>query len=59
MYTVFEIDYHNRVHKIGKADDLKTACKIERKALKASSGEFPTFTTDGNKVYTNNGKLLK
>ena len=58
MFKVFEIDYYNRVHSIGKAEDIKTACEIERKALRESNGEYPTFTTDGKKVYTHNGEIL-
>lgn len=55
MYTVMEVDYHDRVHTIGKANDIKEACRIEKKALKKNGGEFPTFTTDGKKVLTRNG----
>lgn len=43
MYRVYEIDYHCRSWLVGTADTLKEARKIERKALKASSGEYPTF----------------
>lgn len=58
MYTVFEVDYNERCYKLGTAETLKEACAIERKALKKSHGEFPTFSTHGAKQVTNNGKVL-
>ena len=57
-YTVFEIDYHGRCYKLGKTETLKEACAMERKALKRSHGEFPTFSTDGKQQVTHNGKVL-
>lgn len=58
MYTVFEVDYNGRCYKLGTAETLKEARAMERKALKKSRGEFPTFSTDGTKQVTNNGKAL-
>lgn len=58
MYTVFEVYYNDRCYKIGTAENLKEACAIERKALRKSRGEFPTFTTDGKRQVTNNGKKI-
>lgn len=63
MYTAFEIDYTDRCYKLGTAETLKEAIAIERKALKRSGGEFPTFTRDesarcGHKVVSENGKAL-
>lgn len=58
MYTVFEVDYNDRCYKLGTAKTLKEACAMERKALKKSHGEFPTFSTDGTKAVTNNGKII-
>lgn len=58
MYTVFEVDYSGRCFKLGAAETLKEALAIERKALRKSRGEFPTFTSDGTKQVTNNGKAL-
>lgn len=58
MYTVFEIDYTDRCYKLKTAKTLKEALAIERKALKKSRGEFPTFSTDGTKCVTNNGRLV-
>ena len=59
MYTVFEIDYNNRCYKIGTAETLKEACALERKALRKSHGEFPTFSSDGTKCVTNNAKPIE
>ena len=58
MYTVFEVDYSGRCFKLGTAETLKEALVIERKALKASGGEFPTFTSDGHKSITNNAHKI-
>lgn len=58
MYKVSEVDYNDRCYQIGTTETLKEACAIERKALKKSHGEFPTFTSDGRKCVTNNGKIL-
>lgn len=59
MFTVYEVDYTERCYKIGTAETLKEACAMERKALKKSHGEFPTFSTDGTKQITNNGKVIR
>ena len=59
MFTVYEVDYTERCYKIGTAETLKEACVMERKALKKSHGEFPTFSTDGTKQITNNGKVIR
>ncbi len=67
MYTVYEVDYTDRCYKLGTAETLKEAIAIERKSLKKSGGEFPTFTRDenadgsrcGTKCVTSNGKVLK
>lgn len=58
MYKAYEIDYNNRTYLLGEYETLKEAKNAERKALKNSHGEFPTFTTDGTKFMTANGKLL-
>lgn len=58
MFTVFEVDYNDRSYKIGTAETLKEACSLERKALKKSNGEYPTFTMDGTKQITSNGKVI-
>lgn len=58
MYTIYEVDYNDRCWKIGTAKSIKEACTMERKARKESRGEFPTFTTDGKKPVTNNGKRI-
>lgn len=58
MFTVFEVDYNDRCYKLGMVDTLKEACALERKALKRSHGEFPTFSTDGKQAVTSNGKIL-
>lgn len=58
MYKVFEIDYNGKCFLLGTAETLKEACTIERKALKRNHGEFPTFSSDGRKCVTNNGKIL-
>ena len=58
MYKVFEIDYNGKCYFLGSADTVKDACKIEKKALKKSHGEFPTFTSDGKKCVTNNGEII-
>lgn len=58
MFKVFEIDYNDRCYLIGTAETLKEACAIERKALRKSHGEYYTFTSDGCKCVTNNGKVL-
>lgn len=59
MFTVFEVDYNDRCCKIGTTETLKEACILERKALKKSHREFPTFTTDGTKCVTANGKVIR
>ena len=59
MFTIYEVDYTDRCYKLGTAETLKEAIAIERKALKKSGGEFPTFTSDGHKAVTNNGKEIK
>lgn len=58
MYTVFEVDYNDRCYKLGTAETLKEACAMERKALKKSHGEYPTFSIDGTKTVTHNGKVI-
>ena len=59
MFTSYEVDYNGRRWKLGDFETIKEACKAERKALKASNGEFPTFTTNGRECVTNNGKPFK
>ena len=58
MYKVFEIDYNGKCYLLSTADNIKEAVKIEKKALKKSHGEFPTFTSDGRKCVTNNGEII-
>jgi hypothetical protein len=58
MYKTYEIDYNNRTYLLGTFETLKEAVTAERKALKKSHGEFPTFTSDGKNCLTNNGKVL-
>ena len=58
MYKVFEIDYHGRAWQIATTETEKQARAAERKALMKSGGEFPTFSTDGNKTVSNNGKKV-
>lgn len=58
MYKVFEIDYNDRCFLIGTTDSVKEAIRIEKKALKKSHGEYPTFTSDGCKCVTNNGEII-
>lgn len=58
MFSIYEVDYNGRCYKIGTAETIQAACALERKALKKSGGEFPTFTTDGKKQVTNNGKVI-
>lgn len=58
MYTAYEVDYHNRCHKLGTANTLSDAVKMERKSLKISKGEYPTFTENGSKCVTCNGKKI-
>lgn len=50
MFRVYEVDYHDRAWLVGKADTIKEAKRIARAALKRSSGEFPCFISDGEKV---------
>ena len=49
MFIVYEVDYHERAHKIGTASTMKEAKAIARKALKRSNHEFPCFVSDGDK----------
>ena len=49
MFIVYEVDYHERAHKIGTASTMKDAKAIARKALKRSNHEFPCFVSDGDK----------
>ena len=49
MYKVFEIDYHDMAHLVGKAETLPDARRIARQALKESKHEFPCFISDGKK----------
>lgn len=58
MYRSYEIDYHGRAFLLGESKSIKEACSLERKALKKSGKEFPTFSGNGKKVVTANGKLL-
>ena len=58
MYKVFEIDYNDKCYLLGTTDNIKEAIKIEKKALKKSHGEFPTFTSDGRKCVTNNSEII-
>ena len=58
MYKTYEIDYNGRTYLLGIFNSLKEALTAERKALKRSHKEFPTFTSDGKKCLTNNGKVL-
>ena len=58
MYKVFEIDYNDKCYILGTTDNIKEAIKIEKKALKKSRGEFPTFTSDGRKCVTNNAEII-
>lgn len=51
MFTVYEIDYHDRSWLVGSADTIQEARKLARKALKKSNGEYPTFIMhDGEMV---------
>ena len=58
MFKTFEIDYHGKSYLLGAFDNIKDALKAEKEALKKSSGEFPTFTSDEEKCVTNNGKKI-
>lgn len=58
MYKSYEIDYCGRSYLLGTSKTIKEACQLEKKALRKSKGEFPTFSEDGKKQVTNNGKLL-
>lgn len=58
MYKSYEIDYHGRSYFLGNSKTLQDAKKKERKALKVSKGEFPTFTEDGEKCVSHNGNNL-
>lgn len=59
MFKAYEVDYTDRTYLLGTFESLKEAQAAERKALKKSHGEFPTFTSDGRKQITNNGKIIK
>lgn len=63
MYKAYEVDYTERAFLLGTFDTLKEAQAAERKALKKSHGEFPTFTTgiaSGRRTQiTHNGKIIK
>lgn len=58
MYRSYEIDYHGISHLLGISKTTQEAKQKERRALKASKGEFPTFTEDGEKCVSHNGKDL-
>lgn len=58
MYRAFEIDYNDRCFLLGEFQTVKEALKAEREALKRSHGEFPTFTSDGKRGISSNGKLI-
>lgn len=58
MYRAFEVDYTDRCFLLGEFRTVKEALKAEREALKRSRGAFPTFTSDGKRCISNNGKLI-
>lgn len=58
MYKSYEIDYHGRSYFLGNSKTLLEAKQKERKALRISNEEFPTFTEDGEKCITHNGNNL-
>lgn len=53
MYTVFEVDYYGRCHKIGQTQDMKQAERIERKGFKKRKNEYPVFIENGKQVVFN------
>lgn len=57
MFTVFQIAYTERTYKVGEFETLKEACAMERKLRKES--DYYTFTSDGKKVVSNNGKIIR
>lgn len=58
MYKSYEIDYNGRCYLLGISQTIDTAQKLEKNALKNSGKEFPTFSSDGQKVVTNNGEKI-
>lgn len=52
-YTVFEVDYHERSHRIGEFETMAEARKAARDAFKKSGREFPVFIMSGGKCIAN------
>ncbi len=59
MLSSYEIDYHGRPFFLGTSKTLKDALRLEKKALRKSNGEFPTFTENGKKCIAVNGEVLE